>query len=239
MFVATSASIGLIALGGVTAVVGLALFGALIRRKAIPLLFGLALIVLTLGAAWILVAGGRRAPSRTVTYPFYGPDVQAFAHELPESDAICSAEWEKRTLRPFEFDESTSRETRLARTYQRKAEALERSHERIVITEKGPVVLVPAPPPSPSDEVFTDFPVTVQVTAPDYRRPSWLARWQIVRGGLVWNLVTGLSIAALLFVGYVVLDASTRGQFTWPLRILSVMVLGVIFAALAALRGGL
>jgi len=55
----------------------------------------------------------------------------------------------------------------------------------------------------------------------------------------VWNLVTALSIAAFLFVGYVFLDASTRGHFTWSLRILSMLVLVGVFVTMAALRVGL
>ncbi len=56
-----------------------------------------------------------------------------------------------------------------------------------------------------------------------------------IRGRLGTGL-TALAIAAFLFVGYVFLDASTRGQFTWSLRILSAVAFGMIFAAMALLR---
>lgn len=46
----------------------------------------------------------------------------------------------------------------------------------------------------------------------------------------------GAAIAAFLGVGYVFLDASTRGQFTWPLRLVAVVAFAAIYVAMASLR---
>lgn len=56
---------------------------------------------------------------------------------------------------------------------------------------------------------------------------------------LLPSLLTALSIGAFLAVGYVFLDAGTRGQFTWPLRIASVVAFAAICVAVAALRSRL
>lgn len=47
------------------------------------------------------------------------------------------------------------------------------------------------------------------------------------------------AILVLLYLGYVFLDAGTRGQFTWQLRIISVLALIGFCAAIVALRRGL
>lgn len=61
----------------------------------------------------------------------------------------------------------------------------------------------------------------------------------IWRGDLLWSLLTAFTIAALLYLGYIFLDASTRGHFTWRLRILSVLTFAVLCAVVVALRNGL
>jgi len=43
-----------------------------------------------------------------------------------------------------------------------------------------------------------------------------------------WGVFQALVVALFLYVGYVFLDASTRGQFTWKLRILSAMAFATI-----------
>lgn len=50
------------------------------------------------------------------------------------------------------------------------------------------------------------------------------------------SLLTAVVIASFLGVGYVFLDASTRGQFTWPLRIVAVVAFAAIYVAMSALR---
>ena len=51
--------------------------------------------------------------------------------------------------------------------------------------------------------------------------------------GLGGMLVMAFALAAFLFVGYVFLDAGTRGQFTWSLRLVSLLAFVLFFAALA------
>jgi hypothetical protein len=53
---------------------------------------------------------------------------------------------------------------------------------------------------------------------------------------LLSSLLTAAVIAAFLGVGYVFLDASTRGHFTWPLRIAAVAAFAAIYVAMSALR---
>ena len=38
-----------------------------------------------------------------------------------------------------------------------------------------------------------------------------------------WTLVSAIALAAMVYLAYLFLDAGTRGQFTWPLRIFSVV----------------
>ncbi|MFQ5494002.1 MAG: hypothetical protein ACE5EX_01345, partial [Phycisphaerae bacterium] len=58
----------------------------------------------------------------------------------------------------------------------------------------------------------------------------------IRRSAVLGSLVTAAAIALLLYLGYLLLDASTRGHFTWPLRILSVVAFVTLFAAVVLLR---
>ncbi len=231
----------LIALGGLVAVAGLALFASLMRQKAIAATLALALIVPALAGAWLILAQGRmRGPSsRWITHrgasdaegnaPFsFGGAEAEFRHELEES---------RKNHR--DVSELVSAEMRRAELYKLEAEALARTHDSLVVSEDGSVVVLAPTPPPPSVPIEAVGPATVHTLTRQYLREPWMGRWGIVRGGLVWNLVTGFSIAALLFVAYVFLDASTRGHFTWSLRILSVLVLVGIFATMAALRLGL
>lgn len=45
-----------------------------------------------------------------------------------------------------------------------------------------------------------------------------------------------LIVVAFLYIGFLFLDAGTRGQFTWTLRVVSIVAFGVICAAVALLR---
>lgn len=231
----------LIALGGIVAVAGLALFASLIRRKAIAATLVLALIMLAFAGAWLVLAQGRmrgsssrwttrwRASDAEWTAPLSFADAEAeFTHELEESrKSHC------------DVSELVLEEMRRAELYKLEAEALARTHDSLVVSEGGPVVVLAPTPLPPSVPIEAVGPATVHTLTQQYLQKPWLGHWRIIRGGLVWNLVTALSIAALLFVAYVFLDASTRGHFTWSLRILSALVLVGIFATMAALRSGL
>ncbi|MCH8243062.1 MAG: hypothetical protein IH897_10690 [Planctomycetes bacterium] len=54
--------------------------------------------------------------------------------------------------------------------------------------------------------------------------------------GIVGFAVAGLIVVAFLYIGYLFLDAGTRGQFSWTLRIASIVAFGVICAVVALLR---
>lgn len=52
-------------------------------------------------------------------------------------------------------------------------------------------------------------------------------------GGTKW-VISGGAILSLMFVGYLVLSATAKGRFSWPLRVLSVITVSAIIAGLAA-----
>ena len=54
--------------------------------------------------------------------------------------------------------------------------------------------------------------------------------------GIAGAAVGGLIVLAFLYIGYLFLDAGTRGQFTWTLRFASIVAFGVICALVAMLR---
>jgi hypothetical protein len=230
----------LIALGCLVAIFGLAVLTSLIRRTGIPAALVLALIALAFAGAWLLFAQGRRtrsiAPWMTCSG---GPYTHRIDPSFPELDFDVKDDLNKFRQRHGDVSELVAEELRRTEIHKLEAEALSRTHESLVISEEGPVVVLAPTPLPPSLPYEAVGPATVHTLTQQYLRQPWLGRWGIVRGGLVWNLVMGLSIAALLFVAYIFLDASTRGHFTWSLRILSVLVLVGIFATMAALRLGL
>lgn len=68
------------------------------------------------------------------------------------------------------------------------------------------------------------------------RNPSRAPLAQSIRTNTMSRLLTGVAIAAFLCVGYVFLDAATRGQFTWRLRIVAVVAFAAICVALQSLH---
>ena len=57
--------------------------------------------------------------------------------------------------------------------------------------------------------------------------------------GFAGTVLLAGAILVLLYLGYIFLDAGTRGQFTWQLRIISVLAFIGFCAAIVALRRGL
>ncbi len=53
---------------------------------------------------------------------------------------------------------------------------------------------------------------------------------------VVSTLLMALVIAVFLGVGYVFLDAGTRGQFTWTLRIVTLFAFAAAYVAMVSLR---
>lgn len=60
--------------------------------------------------------------------------------------------------------------------------------------------------------------------------------WRIVSGSALWSLIAAVAIGAFLYLSYILLDASTRGHFSWPLRFAAIGGFGVIYVALSVLR---
>lgn len=56
------------------------------------------------------------------------------------------------------------------------------------------------------------------------------------RTSILHNILTAVEIAAFLCVAYVFMDGATRGQFTWSLRLVSVVAFAAIYVALTSLR---
>jgi len=88
-------------------------------------------------------------------------------------------------------------------------------------------------------------PVAVEIRHSPKQRKGFLRR--VLGGGwcrtsfgtprcILSSLLMATAIAAFLGVGYVFLDASTRGHFTWPLRIAAVAAFAAIYVAMSALR---
>ena len=76
-------------------------------------------------------------------------------------------------------------------------------------------------------------------TLKDHTRKLQLKAGRLRNDGVPGTVLTALAIAAFLYVGYVFLDAGTRGHFTWSLRLVSIVVFAAICAMMAALRHGL
>lgn len=53
------------------------------------------------------------------------------------------------------------------------------------------------------------------------------------RAAAFGTALTAIAIAAFLYIGYILLDASTRGQFTWSLRIMSLLAFAILFGAVS------
>ena len=53
------------------------------------------------------------------------------------------------------------------------------------------------------------------------------------------SVLIGFAVFAFLYICYLFLDASTRGQFTWSLRILSALTFICLFITIHLLRGSL
>lgn len=97
-------------------------------------------------------------------------------------------------------------------------------------------VILPAPIAPMIVEVPGD--VAIQVHTQDaghsiQGRVVTAARASTPRSALWGSVLTAVAIATLLYIGYILLDASTRGQFTWSLRILSILAFVVLFGAVS------
>ncbi len=109
--------------------------------------------------------------------------------------------------------------------------------------DDGPVLTVAGVPDAPSPRMYVEVAqpgsVEIQTTLESLStnpRRSRVRHLPVSLALLLPSLLTALSIGAFLAVGYVFLDAGTRGQFTWSLRIASVVAFAAICVAISALR---
>lgn len=87
---------------------------------------------------------------------------------------------------------------------------------------------------NPAIELFTQRHGPVAVTV-----PVQLGKWRVRPHGVLSSGLIAFAIGALLYLGYLLLDASTRGHFTWALRGASVLTFAAMCAALFILHHGL
>ena len=195
---------------------------AFVRRRATASLVGLMLICAFFAAVVLFMRPGRRF---SMTAGPWAPSVTVQTWQ----DAVHTHEVESR------FAQVEAETKRFAEATLKHAAQAEQSGDALALRYLEPpdVTAPPAPAPPASPE-------TVKAKLRDAIKTR-VARVKesIHEPGIRGRLGTGftaLAIAAFLFVGYVFLDASTRGQFTWSLRILSAIAFGLIFAVASMLR---
>lgn len=66
------------------------------------------------------------------------------------------------------------------------------------------------------------------------RGNPWAGR-RVVKSSLIWTGVSALALGVMIYLAYLFVDAGTRGQFTWRLRLFS----AVAFVGICALLVGL
>jgi hypothetical protein len=71
-----------------------------------------------------------------------------------------------------------------------------------------------------------------------WSRDLWRRAPKLRGTGVVGTVVAALALAGFLYVGYVFLDGSTRGHFTWSLRLLSIMAFAALCLLTAIVRHG-
>lgn len=155
----------------------------------------------------------------------------------PETNRVAQTIWINELRNSLAEWKAESKEAASGIWTQAHAE-IDRVYQSIVVEDgDGMSIMLP---PGPGKEVLSfhwdrsaSAPRAPQATSGSERRNRGPPR--IERGTAIWNILAGLVVAGFLFVGYVFLDAATRGQFTGQLRILSVIaiasaVFGLLFA---------
>lgn len=92
---------------------------------------------------------------------------------------------------------------------------------------------VAGPPPSPTERRSSMGRVPAPARAP--RDAAWLSPML----PLPWSVISAVALAAMIYLGYLFLDAGTRGQFTWLLRLFAVVAFATICGALLLAGRGL
>ena len=188
-----------------------------LRARTVAKGFLLLLATTLVGVAWLMFAPARRG----------GPDVRP----LPAIPRVPEAEFPLAALEtdPFDFDqhietikEHGDRAAEIARIqFQRGAEAVNEAARQVA-------------------QQTREF--TVQHSIPSVP----LVAHRVVDGvrharpvGLASSALMAFAMGAILYLGYIFLDASTRGHFTWSLRIVSVLTFAALCLAISVLRHGL
>lgn len=229
----------------------IAVFGLLIQRRPFIGGFGLAVMVLCIVAvAWLGV--GRGAHSA-----FWPRCVRRHAPHIPPVPAPPDVAFAEQRLAEMAEDghpvvvpvivenkvvaESRQKAAKAAEEAYREALEAVRQSSRGLITpdDSGSIIFSDQTDGPPLTIELEDengsWSMVLKERAPQRRLPrrdTWL-------GSVVPSLLIAGAIAVFLYIGYILLDAGTRGHFTWSLRIVSVLAFGVLLVTLAALRLGL
>ncbi len=176
-------------------------------------------LVTTLGFAWVILSAGGPGRHRLGPQIWHGPS--------SPRNAIRNAAVSAREFARDRIDDGRSAAQRAAGALKAKAEELRHS-EAIQEYE----AMLTAEATDDCDETGGGVTAMLQAFGPDTR--SW--NWRVVHGSVLWSLIAAAAIGAFLYVSYILLDASTRGHFSWPLRLAAVGCFGVIYMAMALLR---
>lgn len=222
-------------------------FALAFRRR--PLIGGVGITVMVLCILVAALFGARSGHvaairPRTMTWshvhaipgPSIAPDASGISHELPQLEGA---------LPPVVVQEPVivgtgpdAESVRRAEEAMRKAYEKAVAHQRTMTSgDETAMLLLSERSRAPSASVeFRRSDKSRQGFSRRILGGSW---WKMSCGAprcILSSLLTAAVIAAFLAVGYVFLDASTRGQFTWSLRIVALVAFAAIYVAMSALR---
>ena len=211
----------------------------LLKRRSIIAGLGVAIVVIAfVGVVLLRVGPGRFA---SVWPRSFRPHMLRQLAQPPAPPELAELEWRTAQIEEHRDEIIAAQMQEAEQEYLEASEKALAHHYALALSDDGASVLVLPEDPSAS---------SVSVEIREKKRAFRKKVRDFVRGapfhdralrhdGVLASVVTALAIAAFLFLGYIFLDASTRGHFTWSLRILSVLVFVTICVAMAALRHGL
>ncbi len=220
-------------------------FALAFRRR--PLLGGVGITIMVICIVGAALSGARSGHvaaiwPRTMTWshvhavpgPSTVPDVSGISHGLPQLEG---------DLPPVVVDEpvivkSIPKKKRIQKTRLALREAREEAlthRQAMTFGDERAMLLLSEHAPSASVE-FRRSGKSRQGFLRRILGGSWCKTSCGAPRCILSSLLTAAVIAAFLAVGYVFLDASTRGHFTWPLRIVAVVAFAAIYVAMSALR---
>lgn len=199
---------------------------------------GVALAVLAMMGAFGLSRSGVITRSWHVFAPPYGPGVTAPVPPLWAEGNGVSRRFAEIDRRRVQVQERVGEKMRCAQEVAaRGAKKAVHSVVEAVVAPDGTSLLV-LPPNHQVPAVAAGIPDRERLRHARKHHETERSAFSkgILRESAVWSVMTAFAIAAFLYVGYLFLDASTRGHFTWTLRILSAFAFVAICIAMAALR---